>query len=799
MFKKRALTWSLRSLLGLIVLAGLLLAGGAIWLRGSLPEIDGELLVEGLDAPVALLRDDRGILTVQAESETDAMFGLGFAHAQDRLWQMDFMRRTGAGRLSEVVGTATIKIDRVMRTLGLYRTAEANLAELSPDARAALDAYSAGVNAFLETHEGPWPPEFYLLRYRPEPWRPADSLVWGRLMALQLSGNWSDEIRRLRLSKRLTPEQISFLWPDYPADGPTALPDLADGLGPNKLFRPGEVLPWEWAPKSASNTWVVDGQHTASRKPILANDPHLSLSTPGVWYLARIETPTLTLAGATSPGVPFMVIGHNGHIAWGMTTTDGDTQDLFIERLSANKPGHYDTPDGPKPFETRKEQIEIRGEEPLDLDVRTTRHGPVASDAFPEAGEIGEENQVIAIAWPALWPDDRTGEAMYRVNRARNWPEFREALRDFHSPQQTMSFAGRDGTIALVAPARIPIRKKGDGISPVPGWTGEYDWTGFVPFDDLPMQADPPSGQLVTANNRLVPDDYPHLISKSWSNPFRAARIEELLAEEPKATLEDHVALQRDVLSGGARLLLPLLLKHLELPADELEESSGEAQALLAQWDFRMAADRPEPLIFYGWIADLNRRLFHDELDETFGDFARADARRIARALRDQPVWCDNVTTDGTETCGEQVSASFAEAMLALRTRFGRHPGEWRWGEAHVARFPHTILSRIPVLNALVDFGVESSGGSYTVNRGGPLLNGSEDRLFENIHGPGFRAVYDLADLDRSGFMIATGQSGNPYSAYFGNLAVAWRDGEVLSMGPGDSQNAARRLILRTP
>lgn len=794
---RRILRWTGRGLLIFALLAAMAAAGGLVWLRGSQPQIEGEILVHGPEAPISLLRDGRGLLTVRADSESDAMFGLGFAHAQDRLWQMDFMRRTGAGRLSEVVGSATVKIDRIMRTLGLYRVAEANLAELSPEARGALDAYSAGVNAFLESHGGPWPPEFYLLRYRPEPWRPADSLVWGRLMALQLSGNWSDEIRRLRLSKQLTPEQSAFFWPEYPADGPVALPDLAGGLDRDRLFRLGEVLPWEWAPKTASNTWVVSGRHTASSGPILANDPHLSLSTPGVWYLARIEMPDLTLVGATSPGVPYLVIGHNEHIAWGMTTTEGDTQDLFIERLTAGKPGHYDTPDGPKPFEVRQEVIEVRGDDPVTLEVRETRHGPVASDAFPEAGALAEDKRVIALAWPALRADDRTGEAMYRINRARSWPEARTALRDFHSPQQTMSFADRDGNIALIAPARVPVRKGGDGSLPVPGWSGDYDWTGFIPFEELPQRTNPAAGQLVTANNRLVPESYPHLITGSWRNPFRAARIEDLLAERPKARVQDHAALQSDVFSGGAKLLLPLLLERLEL--DEDDDIALEAHTLLEGWDHRMGIENPEPLIFFGWIADLNRRLFRDELGEAYDDFARADARRIAAALTDMPSWCDDVTTAPQEDCRDVVSQSYARALLGIRSRFGRNPGEWRWGEAHIARLPHSVMSRIPILNSLVDIGVESGGGSYTVNRGGPLLKGPEKRLFENIHGPGFRGVYDLGALEQSGFMIATGQSGNPYSPFFGNLAKPWRDGELLPLGPAKTQQDSRILVLRSP
>ena len=743
-----------------------------------------------------MLRDADGIVTIRAETERDAAAALGYVHAQDRLFQMDIMRRGGAGRLSEVLGAGTLRLDRFMRTLGLYRVAEANLAHVSPDLRRLVEAYAAGVNAYIDDPGGPLPPEFVLLGYRPERWRPADSVVWGRVMALRLSGNWTDEILRARLARRLSAAQVNALWPDYPDDAPVALDDVAGLLRGHRLERFAGLLPPDLAPQDASNSWVLAGTRTASGLPILANDPHLTLDAPGVWYLARIETPELTLAGATAPGMPYMVAGHNGHIAWGFTTTHSDTQDLFIERLAADNPGQYLTPDGPRPFETREETFEVRGEEPVRVTLRATRHGPVVSDLLGEgdgAGALLAPDTVVALAWPALRDDDRSGEALYRINRARSWDDFTAAVRDWHSPQQNIVYADRQGSIGFAAPARVPIRRRGDGRTPVPGWSGEFDWTGFIPFDELPIAVDPPDGDIVAANNRIVPDGYPHLLTAYWPDHYRARRIEEFLAggRGQAHRVEDSMAMQLDVVSMAARELLPHLLR-----APVETDRAREALDVLADWDGGMHRDSAAPVIFYAWLMELNRALIADELGPDFAEFRGAGAARLARLLTDGQEWCDDVTTDDTETCGEQLVAALEAALNRLSLRHARPASRLRWGEDHVVRFRHRLLGRIPVIGRLFEIRVESGGGSYTLNRGGVSLN--ENSLFENRHGPGYRAVYDLADLDNSRFMIATGQSGNPLSPLYGNLVERWRDGEYLKL-VGETTVPAKRLLLTPP
>ncbi len=810
---KRALRW-IGVVSGVLVIA-LVLAGAAgfAWLRGSLPDMDGERLLAGLEAPAEVLRDADGIVTIRAAGESDAARALGYVHAQDRLFQMDMTRRTAAGRLSEVLGEQTLGFDKLMRGLGLYRLAEANLEILSAPARSILEAYTEGVNAYLARPDLRLPPEFQALRYRPEPWRPADSLAWGRLMALQLSGNWRHELRRLELAERLAPEQIAFLWPAYPEDGPVTLASraterkraaapsptdpavrLARPAGAKGPIDPASVIPWSWAPKSASNVWILAGDQTASGKPILANDPHLGLNAPGQWYLARIETPTLTLSGVTAPGIPFMALGHNGHVAWGFTTTHADTQDLFLERESRGKPGHYDTPDGPRPFETREEVIEVRDAASQVLTLRSTRHGPVFSDLRPELAKALPEGHVLALSWSALREDDRTGDALYNLNRARNWSDFEAAMALWHSPVQNVAYADTAGEIGLIVAGRLPRRASGDGRSVVPGWSGAYDWLGQIPFAEMPQERNPGSGRLVNANNRVAGPGFPHLIAADWPDPHRAVRIEGALDGDAEATVASSEILQLDVLSGGAARLLPLMLEALDR-AEPGGDQARRASGLLSNWDQRMDRSRPEPLLFAAWVNATAQRLLDDELGEDLSRHWRNDLDVLAEILLQGEEWCDVTATEAVETCPGQLTAALDDALAELSARFGGDVDDWRWGEAHIARFHHPLLRYVPLAERIFGFPVETDGGSYTVNRGGARFDTVPERRFEHVHGPGFRAVYDLADLDNSRFMIATGQSGNPLSALYGSLAERWRDGAYVKL-VGPEKAPEHRLVL---
>jgi penicillin amidase len=796
---RRVFRYGFWSLCTLVSLLAVLVVGGVFWLRTSLPELDGETTLAGLNSNVTALRDNDGIVTIKADSDLDAYRALGYLHAQDRLWQMDFMRRAGAGRLSEVVGSATLRIDRLMRTLGFYQLAAASYPKLSPEVRSALDAYSAGVNAYMETAKGAWPLEFYLLRYTPEPWTPADSLVWGRLMALQLSGNWRSELLRARLGSFLKPAQIRDLWPDYPTDAPVALTDLER----KATLDPLESLPWSLTPKHASNSWVLSGSRTTTGKPILANDPHLALDAPGLWYLVDIQTPSGRLRGASAPGVPFVVLGQNDNVAWGYTSTEGDTQDLFVEKLDPENPERYQTPQGFTAFDTRDEIIRIRGEEDVVLTVRNSRHGPIvdelssAEDLTGSAATAGtKDDTAIALAWTALRDDDLIPQAIYGFNRARNWPEFLAASRYFHAPQQSVIYADRSGDIGLIVPGRVPVRAKGDGRVPAPGWNDDYAWTGLIPFEELPRGVNPASGYLIAANNRIVDKTFPHLIAADWSNQYRAARAREQIDATPKGSIEDSTALQTDILSLPARQIMPILLN-----TNTDHQQSVEALRMLSTWDFRMERNRPEPLIYNVWLDKLNAALLEDELGSEFASFRKPKTELLVRILSGESAegsaldWCDRIDRDGPQTCNDMLASSLIEALAELETEFGSGMGEWRWGDVHRATLPHPILSRIPVLDRLFDIGVETDGGSETLMRASMSFNGPLTTRFNDRHGAGYRAVYDLADPDNSRFMISTGQSANPFSEFYGSLTERWRDGRYITID-GKKTNAVHRLVM---
>ena len=806
MLRRVIVRWLVRPLVIVSLPVILVLAGVAYWLSTSLPETSGTIGLAGLKAPVEIIRDKDGIPHIFASSEEDAAFALGFVHAQDRLWQMEEMRRVGAGRLAEVVGPEALPLDRFTRTIGLEPLAEAALANLDPELRIKLEAYAAGVNAFLANHRGAWPLEFTMLGVAPAPWRPVDSLLWGELMAVQLSGHWRNELLRARLLTRLSPAEVDQLWPAYPGGGPTTLALDAELYRGLPLARLAE-LATELDGRGASNTWVVDGAHSVTGKPILANDPHLGFTLPGLWYLARIETPSLRGAGATVPGVPLIILGHNDRIAWGMTTTGGDVEDLFIEKLNPQDPNRYVTPEGSLAFRTRTEIIQVRGASPVTLTVRETRHGPVLSDVVEDLAKATERGTVVALSATWLKTDNRIATAIYRINSARDWASFMSAVADFDAPEQNLSYADVDGNIGFYAAGWVPIRKAGDGRLPVPGWTGEYDWNGMIPFEALPHGVNTPRGRFVNANNKVTPvypsrlsdsppDQYPyHLTTDGWDAPYRARRIEALLDGMPKASLDAFSAMQADSLSLAARDLLPFLIA-----AEVAEPRAKAALERLRRWDGTMDRGKPEPLIFAAWLRELNRLLFAAKLGEDFHAFWGQRAGLITSIMTEYPEWCARGEAPSAGDCRALSAEALAHALDWIAARYGEDPALWRWGEAHKAQFRHRIFERVPVIRALISSRISADGGNYTVNRGAFDV-ANEREPFADVHGAGFRAIYDLADLDRSRFIIAGGQSGNPFSRHFTNLVGRWRDFDYVRLAGtrAELESAGGRALTLVP
>ncbi len=782
---------------GLLLLLALVGALGWIYLEETLPQLDGEVAVKGLSAPVEVVRDREGVPHLFAKSELDGWFAMGFVHAQDRLWQMEFQRRIAAGRVAELVGGRGYDIDRLMRTLGLARLAGRIVSRLDRETVAGLDAYAAGVNAFLAL-DRPLPAEFQVLGVRPEPWKASDSVAWLLVMAWDLSGNWRQELGRLRFSAKVGAERAGELIPPYPGEAAIPLPDfkaLYAEMEPAAGALLARFAPHEEA--IGSNSWVVSGKRSATGKPLLANDPHLGLQTPALWYFAHVATPERNVVGSTLPGVPFIVLGRNDHLAWSFTTTNSDTQDLFVERIAPDDPWSYLTPQGRAKFDVREEVILVRGEERR-IRVRSTRHGPVLSDAVRSMERSAPEGHVIALAWTALTEENATARAGFLLNRARNRAEMVEAARHFHAPHQNVVFADTAGHIGFVAPALVPVRRADNpvmGRAPVPGWIARYDWQGMLAFDQLPAIHDPKSGTIVTANNKITPPGYKPFLSVDWMPPFRAERIEELISGRPVHSMETFARMQADTRSRLAREFLPVALA-----AKPATEAGRKARSLLEVWQGDMAAESPAPLAFAAWYRELTRLVYADELGELFReswDLRATFMMNVMKGQRGFARWCDDVATPAKETCPIVAARAFDVAAEDLRKRYG-DSSSWRWGTAHAAAADHRPFGLVPVVSRIFNVTPETSGDTYSLNVGHFFIR-DETRPFANRHAPSLRAIYDLADLERSLYMHSTGQSGNFLSPWYASFAERWARVEYITIPTRrESIDAAHRLVIQS-
>jgi len=776
------------------------LTGTYFQVLGALPPYAGQFSVKGLKAPVEIVRDKNAVPHIIAGSIEDAAYGLGFVHAQDRFWQMELMRRVGQGRLSEIippmlVGDGVVNADRTMRGLGVYRHAADSVGALSPATRAILDAYAAGVNAWLSDPEQQFGLELTLVkllsggRYRPEPWQPADSLVWTKLMALTLDGNWRAELLRLELLRKIGEDGVKFLIeaPGESRDATLTLVNQAlNGIDLRRLYRDTDNEATR--KREASNEWVLSGAHSVSGKPLLANDPHLGLGFPGIWYLAHLVGPGFDIRGASTPGVPAIVLGHNATIGWGFTTTNLDSQDLFVERVDPTDPNRYLTPDGARPFNTYDETINVAWGDPVHMHVRETRHGVVIDDFVRHDDKLLPSGHVLALQATALDSSDTTMEALIRLGLAQNWQEFLAAGRKVVSPMQNIVYADTSGNIGLTAPARVPIRRKGDGSMPQPGWTGEYDWAGFVPFDELPRLYDPASGIIVNANARLVPDDYRYFISRDWAAPYRQRRANALLREVERHPVYGMIAIQADNLSPDAAEILPVLLK-----TPPRNPRAAKVYDLMSRWNRFMLASRPEPLIYAAWLMELQRGLLADEVGtDLYQDLAASNVPLILRVLRDRPEWCDDRTTKATETCDDIIAAALDRALDGISRKQGSQIDTWRWGRAHLAAHRHPLFDGIPLLRDIASVRFPSDGGANTLNRAEPSFRGPAP--FEAVHGATYRGVYDFSDLDNSRFAVPLGQSGNLLSPYAHSFVEQWQSLSYLEI-PSTRARALRGAV----
>ena len=757
--------------------------------RRPLPRVNGALSLDGLHRPVDVLRDRWGVPHIYAQTEEDAFFAQGFVHAQDRLFQMDVNRRLGLGRLSEIVGPAGLDTDRFARVFGWHKAAAAQFAGIMSDGetRAIAEAYAAGVNAFID--QGKLPVEFSLLAYRPEPWRPLDSAAWGTVLAWGLSVNWETELLRARLVEELGPEKAADLTPTYRdhyptiLPGPTVGPRLAAALV-EAYRRAVEALPLGTVPAGpgvGSNNWVLSGQRTASGRPILANDPHLPPIFPTIWYENHLSGGRYDVAGFTSPGVPAVIIGHNEQIAWGVTNAFPDVQDLYVERFHPDDPLLYEVDGRWVRAEREEEVIHVRGRRrPVVEEVRTTRHGPIVSGLIPG------DHPALALRWSC---HDRNNHlrALTEICRAGNWDDFRNSLREWAFPSQNVVYADVSGNVGYVMPGRVPIRRQGEGLTPSPGWTSAYDWSGWIPFDKLPSRFNPAEGYIVTANNRITGHDYPYLLSGEWQPPYRARRIADLIEEYDPLDLAANARIQNDTVSLLARHFLERALPLvLEAPAAD-RSLYTRALDLLQHWDGDMRPDLVAPSIYFGWLVCFTRAVMIQALGpDLAGDLLRTEKLEqfptnpfheiahelVLRWLRhDPPSWVGDVRP--------HLRPALQEALIVLQSEFGKELANWQWGRMHTLEI-RPPLARIPGLGRLwrpVSHPVGGDGYSVNQAESGPHFPPEPVHTIASC-----RMIVDVGCWDNSLSALPGGQSAHPASEHYQDSVDDWLQGEYHPM-----------------
>ena len=820
---------------GLVALMALLAAGGVVNVAAlrSLPQLDGQLSLKGLTAEVKVTRDAADVTHIEAASALDAWRAIGFIHAQERGWQLEFNRRLMRGELSEILGAATLDTDKLMRTLGIMQAAREQLKGLSEPTRAALQAYSDGIAQAHAVGAAGRSPEFRILGVKAGgtvgmPWIPEDSVGWALMMALDLGGNWGNEFARFSASQVLNHEQLWDLMPGYPGEDRATwwnLPSLYEQLGAHasvpktaatEVRSPARahtaLAQWsqDWVRDmgtldgKGSNNWVVPGSRTVSGKPLLANDPHLALSAPAIWYFAHLKAPAgvvagvqhpaLDVMGATLPGMPFVVLGRTRGVAWGFTNTGPDVQDLYLEEIDPSNPQQYRLPEGRADFKTRKEVIQVKGQGAVNITVRSTRHGPVVSDVQPQyQGVLNTQRYAMALRWSALETDNRTVDAGMQANWAQTVPELQAAFAVHHSPMQSVVMADTQGQVGFKAVGKVPLRhpnSKLKGVAPSPGWLPENDWTGWLPYDQNPTLTHAQieqKGWQATANQNILPAGYKHFIGSDWTTPERFDRIVQLLTATDKHDAESFARIQNDVMSLGAKALLPYALK-----AQPTHRLGAEAMALLKDFDARMTQDTAAGLILNVWAHELTVDLISPALGDV--RFQTLYGKRHFRAgligilERPDPFWC------GAQGCDKAVSIALDKALTRIERIQGDKMAQWRWAAMHPAISSHRPFGKVPVLSRLFDERVESAGDIFTVNVGQYWAN-DKTEPFANRHAASLRAIYDLADLEQSRFIYQTGQSGHTASPRSRNMAPLWATGQYLPLQMQPSQMQHQLLL----
>ncbi len=795
-----------------LVAAGLVLvvvvSSLAYWMASrSIPDYEADWTVPGIDAQIEIVRNTAAVPHVFGLTDHDVYYGLGFVHAQDRLWQMLMLRRTAQGRLSELFGRRTLELDDLMRRLDFSTHAARSLEAFTEDNRAVMQAYADGVNAWLrlvgEEALGRGAPELFLFSPDIAPWRPNDSIMISQLMALQVATHHEDEVLRARASLALPePGRLADLMPDAPGSGAAELGDFASLLDlPRSLFAaasgadlPRDALDPNWQGVNrggASNVWAATPARSAAGGALMASDPHLVLTAPSFWYLARLELATGGVIGATIPGMPGVLNGRSERLSWGITSAYMDDIDFYVEQLNPENPEQYRGLDGWVDFETRREIIEIADEAPVTITLRNTENGPVIPGAHWNLSTVTPAGHVMAMRWTALSDENTSIQTGLRLMRARNIEEAMEAGEDFVAPSANLMLASEDGRIAMQVIGHMPwrlVEHETQARMPSRGWIAGNRWQGITQYFANPSFIDPESGVLGNTNNKMIEREFPLHVSFLWGDTQRITRLSRLMEVRAVHTRDSFIEAQLDTVSPAARNLLPLVARDLWFTGEPAEPGTIErrrqrALELLADWNGEMNEHLPEPLIYAAWMRNLQHRLIRDDIGPLAEEFWQVEPVFLERVFRDvggASVWCDVRPSSVVETCTETAQLALDDALQELSDIYGSDLESWRWGAAHEALHQHPVLGETRLFSWIVNIRQPTSGGDFTLNRAATPGTGPEPYL--NTHGAGYRGVYDFADPDSSVFIISTGQSGHPFSRHYDDLGELWRRGEYVPM-----------------
>ena len=788
--------WWQKTLVAAAGLAGL--TGGAYYvlMRRPLPRTKGKLHLDGLHERVEVITDRYGVPHIYAQNEDDLFFAQGYMHAQERLWQMELNRRIGSGCLSEIFGEIALEADRFARRIGMHRAAATAARQLPQHSKRILEAYSKGVNAFIEGHSNNLPIEFTLLRFKPDLWRVADSIQWSKMMGWNLGGNWETELVRARIVAKVGAKRAAELEAGYDPHHPLIIPPGVEYSGINlSILEQYEQLKQlsGFGLMGASNNWVVDGTMTTTGLPILCNDPHLGQAAPSIWYECHLVAGDIDAIGASFPGTPGIVIGHNQYIAWGVTNAPSDIEDLYIEKFNPQNPNQYEYESKWEDVQIIREEIRVKGaKEPIIEEVRITRHGPILTHLplpaqVDKSGNNGKNpapgELPLALRWTGQEKHDIISAA-HKLDRATNWEEFRDALRSWDVPPQNFVYADIHGNIGYIMAGAIPIRAKGQALLPSPGWTGEYEWTGYIPFDELPQIYNPEQHFIVTANNRVVDDNYPYYITHEWLNGYRAQRIRDLLTSKGRLALSDMATIQADQYALPAVEIVPSILRL--SPTSSLER---DALHVLRAWDYILSPDsagaaiyitffhKLEYIVFSALLGD-NEALLNMFLGTGTTILAPANgynSRNKALLIRllnehDDTWFAGSAIPNGPKSWDAALTSAFHAAIEDLREKIGGDISQWKYGKIHKMTYAHP-LGRVKPLNKIFNRGPYGVGGDIdTVNMGATWPNQPE----VVITVPSYRQIINMADATASLSGHAPGQSGHPASRHYADFIRSW-------------------------